>query len=519
MVWLLLLFALVLWFVTYKISRRNMYKLASLVPAPIEELPIVGIAHTLTGSPVDIMETLQNFSYASFKFNGILRAWLVHLLYIVVTNPVDLEMILKNCLDKDNLHRFLRKITGNGGVFAPVSIWRRRRKIIIQAFRPKITENFVEVFSEQGEILVKKLEPRVGTGTFNLWPYISTYTLDSVSETAMGVKLHSQDDSKTPFLQAMTSMLNLVCQRIFHLWLQPDWLYKFMPQYVMHEKNKSILHDYTDQVIKTKREEFEAEHKSRPESEQKKDYDLDGYKRKSFLDLLISLSGGEKGYTNIELREEVLTLTVAGTDTSAASMGYTLLLLGKYPDVQEKVYQELYDVFGDSDRPLVKEDLLKLKHLERVVKESLRLYPPVPFIIRKALEDTKLPSGYVLPSGSGVVVSIWGVHRDPKYWGPDAEKFDPDRFLPERFKLEHSCSFMPFSNGPRNCVGYQYALMSMKTALSAVLRRYRVVVTEDALHNPYIKVKLDVMMKAVDEYQVALERRAPKTLKSNEHVA
>ncbi|XP_026328889.1 cytochrome P450 4g15-like [Hyposmocoma kahamanoa] len=181
MVWLLLSFALVLWFVAYKIRRRNMYKLASLVPAPIEELPIVGIAHTLTGSPVDIMETLQNFSYASFKFNGILRGWLGHLLYIVVTNPVDLEMILKNCLDKDNLHRFLRNILGNGGIFAPVSIWRRRRKIMIPAFRPKIIENFVEVFSEQGEILVKKLEPRVGTGTFSLWPYISTYTLDSVS--------------------------------------------------------------------------------------------------------------------------------------------------------------------------------------------------------------------------------------------------------------------------------------------------------------------------------------------------
>lgn len=62
-------------------------------------------------------------------------------------------------------------------------------------------------------------------------------------------------------------------------------------------------------------------------------------------------------------------------------------------------------------------------------------------------------SGYVLPAGSGIVASIWGVHRDPKYWGPDAENFDPDRFLPERFKLEHPCSYMPFSNGPRNCVG------------------------------------------------------------------
>lgn len=73
-----------------------------------------------------------------------------------------------------------------------------------------------------------------------------------------------------------------------------------------------------------------------------------------------------------------------------------------------------------------------------------------------------LASGNVLPAGSGVVVSIWGVHRDPKYWGPDAENFDPDRFLPERYNIKNSCSYMPFSNGPRNCLG---KLLSLKKNL------------------------------------------------------
>ncbi|XP_026328887.1 cytochrome P450 4c3-like isoform X2 [Hyposmocoma kahamanoa] len=396
-----------------------------------------------------------------------------------------------------------------------LSIWRRRRKVTVPAFSPKIIENFVEVFSEQSEILVKRLEPRVGTGQFSIWPYLSSYTLDSVSETAMGVKLHAQENPNSLFLQAINKLLHLVSERFFCLWLQPNWLYKFMPQYATHEKNKNIMHEFVDQVITKKREEIKTKHESKSESENKKDFDFDSYKRNSFLDLLITLSGGEKGFTNVELREEVLTLTVAGTDTSAVSIGYTLVLLGKYPEIQEKVHQELCDVFGDSDRPLVKEDISKLKYLERVVKESLRLYPPVPFIARKVLKDIKLSSGYVLPAGSGIIVSIWGIHRDPKYWGPDAEKFDPDRFLPERFNFEHSCSFMPFSNGPRNCVGYQYALMSMKIALSTILRRYRIVGKEGTLRNPFIKVKLQIMMKAVDDYQVALERRVPKTSDCN----
>ncbi|XP_049866094.1 cytochrome P450 4d2-like [Pectinophora gossypiella] len=494
------------WMAMFKYRRRHMYKLARPIPAPEVELPVIGIAHKLMGNTEDIMTTLSNFSYECTKHNGIIKGWLGHILYFVLINPADLEVVLKTCLEKDDLHRFLRKVIGYGGIFAPVSIWRRRRKILVPAFSPKIVENFVEVFSEQSERLAERLDARADTGTFSIWPYLSTYTLDSVCETAMGVKVNAQGNPNSPYLLAMNKVLNLVCERIFHLWLQPDWLYRLFPQYPEHQRCVKIMHDFTDDVIKKKREEIKNQGQNKT-----KDYDLGTYKRKTFLDLLISVSGGgEKGYTDVELREEVLTLSVAGTDTSAVAVGYTLKLLAMYPAAQEKVYKELHEVFGDSDRPLTKEDLMQLKYLERVVKESLRLYPPVPFIIRKVLEDIKLPSGRILPAGSGVVCSIWGTHRDPKYWGPDADNFDPDRFLPERFNLANTYSFMPFSSGPRNCVGYQYALMSVKTAVSAVLRRYRVVGKEETSPAPTIRVKLDVMMKAVDGYQLALERRRPK---------
>ncbi|KAL0840547.1 hypothetical protein ABMA28_015765 [Loxostege sticticalis] len=504
--WLSLI-AFALWTVVFRYRRRQMYKLASMIPGTDNELPVIGIAHTLTGDTEDIMATLQHLSYGAMKNGGMIRAWLNHILYFLVVDPVDLEVVLKSCLEKDDLHRFIRKIIGYGGIFAPVAIWRRRRKILVPAFSPKIVENFVQVFSEQSEKLAKRLTTHTDQGNFSIWPFVSTYTLDSVCETAMGVKINAQGNPNTPFLVSMNRILNLVCERIFHLWLQPEWMFKLFPQYTEHQECLAKMHGFTDDVIRKKREEISNEMKNKTEADHH--YDLGSYKSKTFLDLLIHLSGGEKGYTDEELREEVLTLTIAGTDTSAVAIGYTLALLGKYPEVQEKVYQELYDVFEDSDRPLVKEDLMKLKYLERVVKESLRLFPPVPFIIRKVLEDIKLPSGRVLPAGSGVVVCIWGVHRDPKYWGPTAEEFDPDRFLPERFNLEHTCSYMPFSQGPRNCLGYQYALMSVKTALSAILRRYRVVGEMESNSIPHIRVKLDIMMKAVDGYQVALEKRKP----------
>ncbi|KAM3962933.1 cytochrome P450 4C1-like [Aphomia sociella] len=461
----------------------------------------------------DIMGSLKSFSYAAMQHDGMVRAWLNHILYFILVNPVDLEMVLKTCLEKDDLHQYLRNIIGNGAIFAPVSIWRRRRKVLVPAFSPKIVDNFVEVFSEQSAKLAKRLDSQVDVGTFSIWPFLSTYTLDSVLDTAMGVKINAQDNPDSPFLTYLNRILNLVCERIFHLWLRPEWLYKLFPQYIEHQKCISEMHDFIDKVIKTKRIELENKKRIIADCESKtgKIYDLQSYKDKTFLDLLVTHSGGDRGYTDIELREEVLTLTIAGTDTSAVATGYTLKLLSKYPDIQEKVYKELYEVFGDSDRRLVKEDLSRLKYLERVVKESLRLFPPVPFIIRKVLEEVTLPTGRVLPAGSGVVISIWGIHRDPKYWGPDAEHFDPDRFLPERFNLTHACSFMPFSSGPRNCPGYQYALMSVKTAVSSIIRRYKVVGEQEPTPIPRIRVKIDIMMKDADGYQMALERRRPNT--------
>ncbi|XP_013141073.1 PREDICTED: uncharacterized protein LOC106105328 [Papilio polytes] len=496
---------LVLWIALFRFRRRRMYQLAAKIPGPSEELPIIGIAHLLAGGSDDVMKALQHFSYVAMENDGYVRSWIGPCLYFLVIDPVDLEYLLKNCLEKDDLHRFIKEAIGNGGIFAPVPIWRRRRKILVPAFRPKIVENFVKTFSEQSEKMVLKLTNCANKGPVKLWNYISTFTLDSVCETAMGVKINAQDNIDTPFLKSMQILLHLIGERVFHLWLQPDWLYRLFPRYVTHEENIKVMHDFTNKVISNKREELKLE-KDR-KSEVDHDFDLGSYQNQTFLDLLVRLSGGEHGYSDVELREEILTLMVAGTDTSAIGLGYTLKLLAMYPKVQEKIYEELRDVFGDSDRPLVKEDLLKLKYLERVVKETLRLFPPVPFIIRKILEDVTLPSGRVLPAGSGAAVSIWGLHRDPKYWGPDAEVFDPDRFSPERYNLKHTCSYIPFSSGPRNCLGYQYALMSMKIALSAIVRRYKVVGEEESGPVPHIESKIDIMMKAVDGYKMGLEKR------------
>ncbi|CAF4776288.1 unnamed protein product [Pieris macdunnoughi] len=477
-----------------------MYLLAKKVKTPKLLFPFFGISFEVLGNTEAIMNKMKYYSDFSTSSGGVACGWLGPLLYYLITDAEKIEIVLQNNLEKDGLHRFIRVLVGNASIFSKVSIWRPRRKIAVPAFSPKILSEFVNVFSVQSEKLSNKLKPMAGAGNFKLWPYVNAYSLDAIMETAIGVQINAQDSQGNPILRALNESLRLSSERIFHLWLQPDWLYKFFPQYKQLLYHTKIVHDFTSEIIRKKRMDINTNIGQKPDVVQ-------GNSETTFLDLLIRQSDLQGGYTDLELREEVLTFIIAATDTSATAMGFTLKLLGKYPEIQQRVFKELDAVFEGSDRLLHKHDLAKLQYLERVIKETLRLFPSVPFVIRKAEYDTQLNEDITLPKGAGIICSIWGVHRNPTIWGPDADCFDPDRFLPKRCKDLPACAYIPFSFGPRNCLGYKYAMMSMKTALSTLLRRYRVVGEPEAGPIPHIRVKLEVMLKAVDEYEVAIVER------------
>lgn len=130
-----------------------------------------------------------------------------------------------------------------------------------------------------------------------------------------------------------------------------------------------------------------------------------------------------------------------------------VLSQGIHQDIQQKVVEELHGIFGDSDRPATFQDTLEMKYLERCLMETLRLFPPVPLIARQMKEDLKLASGdYIVPAGATVAVATFKLHRNEKIY-PNPTKFNPDNFLPERQANRHYYAFVPFSAGPRSCVG------------------------------------------------------------------
>lgn len=141
-----------------------------------------------------------------------------------------------------------------------------------------------------------------------------------------------------------------------------------------------------------------------------------------------------------------------GHDTTAAAMCWALHLIGSHPDVQNKLHEELDRVLGDADTPTFEQlKAHELPYLEQVLKECLRLYPSVPAIGRELDHDLNV-CGYEVPKTATVLLLSFLVHRDPKYW-PDPHTFDPERFSPENSAHRHPYCYVPFSAGPRNCIG------------------------------------------------------------------
>lgn len=153
------------------------------------------------------------------------------------------------------------------------------------------------------------------------------------------------------------------------------------------------------------------------------------------------------------VQEEVDTFMFEGHDTSAAGITFILLLLGTHPDVQELVYQEIREaVIRNQNKPLSITQFGELHYLDRVIKECLRIYPPVAFISRELTEDMYLKDNTKIPAGMMMHFHIFDLHRDEEQF-PDPEKFDPDRFLPENVAKRHPYAYLPFSAGERRNTG------------------------------------------------------------------
>ena len=199
----------------------------------------------------------------------------------------------------------------------------------------------------------------------------------------------------------------------------------------------------------------------------------------------------------------VLLMILAGHETTSNALTWCFYHLAKYPELQERVYQEIQTVLNGAD-PTV-ESIKELQYLSRFMKENMRLMPPVGLVPgRKCGEDLAIPgTNYILPKGAFVSYSVWAIHRDPKHW-TEPEKFNPDRFLPENSKNRNPHAYMPFSFGKRMCIGHQFSLIEQQFLLSIILQRFKVIPVSKSY-----RLRMGVVV-APEELFVRFEPRNPQ---------
>nr|XP_015926218.2 cytochrome P450 4C1 [Parasteatoda tepidariorum] len=411
-----------------------------------------------------------------FEKERIFQATISMKAFVIFFKPETVEVVLSSnvTIDKANEYDFLHPWLGTGLLTSTGKKWRYRRKLLTPTFHFRILEDFVPVFSDQSHILVSRLRKLEKDSWIDVVPLITSCTLDIICETAMGVRINVQSGGCKEYVQAIHEIGNIFLFRILRPWLYPNFIFKITPSGRKFFKNVDVIHRFTRKVIKEKKSEMLENNQLTKEWDViLNDSPSNTKRRRAFLELLLEHHINDPSFTEEDIREEVDTFMFEGHDTTAMAISWALYFVGLDKLVQKKIQEELDEIFqGDNEREIERDDLVRMKYLECVIKETLRLHPSVPFIGREVRENFKVLD-YEIEKGSVCFIFPFMLHRDPESF-PDPEKFDPKRFFPENITGRHPYAFVPFSAGPRNCIGQKFALMEEKTVLANIFRSFEV---------------------------------------------
>ncbi|HUN05198.1 MAG TPA: cytochrome P450 [Aggregatilineales bacterium] len=329
--------------------------------------------------------------------------------------------------------RGLARILGNGLVTSDGDYWRRQRKLIQPAFHTRRIEAYAEEMVRLTQLMLQGWQDGK---TIEINDVMMRLTLAIVAKTILDTDIRSDAEK---IAEAVTIFQHLAFGvDIFPLWLPT-------PSHVKQRKAEKAMDDVVAALITQRRKSAED--------------------RGDLLSMLLnSLDESGQGMTDQQIRDEIVTLFLAGHETTANALSWTWYLLAQHPEVEQKLHEELHGILHGRVPTLA--DLKQLPYTELVLEESMRLYPPVWNMSRQALTDVEV-GGYIIPKGSEVNLNTYAMHHDPRWWD------EPEHFNPHRQSSAPKMAYLPFSTGPRVCIGNSFALMEARLILATVASRYR----------------------------------------------
>ncbi|CAG9834406.1 unnamed protein product [Diabrotica balteata] len=501
MLGLILIFVIILWFILWLLQvywKYGMSKYLKQLSGPKPVFLLGNLDAVLFLPREKYFSKLQEFIN---QYGPMFRVQVGPKLVAVICTDVKFaEFILTSSktTEKSLVYGFLHGWLGTGLVTSTGTKWKQRRRMITPTFHFSILESYVDIFDRVGDIFIEKLIQQVNTASLDVFSLVTLCTLDIICEAAMGIQINAQESQTSKYVKSVNTMCDIFIGRATSP--MPNFLYRFTPNYYREQKAIRVLHDQTDKIIDTKIRE-----KCNNGNIHSNQQDKSTRKRLAFLDLLLESTIDGKPLSRLAIREEVDTFMFAGHDTTATAISFALYCLAMNPRVQERAFIEQQEMFGTNlktAKPTINQ-LQEMKYLEMVIKESLRLYPSVPFLGRAISDDEEfIWEGNVFRKGIEVLICIYHMHRNPKYF------HDPDTFIPERFEevnKYNSFIFLPFSAGFRNCIGQRFAMLEMKSIISKVLRNFELLPT-DPPHE--VKVVPNIVIASTNGIHLRLRNRS-----------
>ena len=377
----------------------------------------------------------------------------------------------------------LRMLLGDGLATSEGELWRRQRNLLLPVFSR-------ERLPEYGPIITRHIDRMMSgwkdEGVHDIYRDMMRLTLDVAAEAFLGTQLNGRQET-------LLKNLGIVLDEFI---VQADQCF-LIPQWVPTRSNRAIrravktILAVVDDIIRERRAEIAN--------------GVTG--SKDLLSVLLEAQRFGVPISDELVRDEATTFLLGGHETTAIALGWVWHFLVQHPDVERKLAEHLDTEL--QGRPVRFEDLPRLTYLQQVVKESMRLYPPAWYATRRTDRDVEL-GGYRVPEGVTVVMNIWAVHHDPRFY-PDPETFLPERWTEEFTKSLHKFAYLPFGIGARRCIGSMFAEAEAMLAVASIVQRFRVSAVPNAVVTP---VAATTLRPGEGGVQVMLRSRGPQHLYS-----
>lgn len=407
------------------------------------QLPILGVASCIFGiTNCEFIDLV--FKYFEMVKTTPFYVWAGPFLTFGVADPQSVEILLTNehCLNRPYFYKHMHCKTSILAI--DKETWRPHRRALNAAFNVKMLNRYVPLLNGKARTLINRLQSHLSQPV-DLYFILSVCMLDMITGSMMGIEKHLQSDYGSSLVRVAKHITNSIQYRVSRIWLRWDFIFDNCSKVGRDVQNAvKVGYDFIHQIYQEKMNELQLF----------KSHGIDHlYEAKTndatnFIEkCLILEKDGIMTHENVI--DELRVAVVAGIDTSSITVFGTLLMLAINQKQQDLVVDELHSIFESNRCDVTQTHLINMKYLERVIKETLRLLPPIPFIARQTTADIELPKG-TIPKNSIIGINIMHMHRNPEIWGVNVLEFDPDRFLTENIEKRPKFSYIPFSNGNRN---------------------------------------------------------------------